>query len=80
VQNDAKAEQSAWELKANAYTVGNDIVFGTGRFAPETRVVRRLIAHELVHVLQQASGTPSMLQRQSSQDDVAELERQLQRR
>jgi hypothetical protein len=67
-------------LKANAYTVGNDIVFGTGRFAPETRVVRRLIAYELVHVLQQASGTPSMLQRQSSQDDVAELERQLQKK
>jgi hypothetical protein len=50
------AEQSARDVNANAYTAGNNIVFGAGRFAPETHDGRRLIAHELAHVVQQ-SGT-----------------------
>lgn len=49
----AAAEQSAREINANAYTVGRDIVFGAGQFAPESHRGRRLIAHELTHVLQQ---------------------------
>jgi hypothetical protein len=46
------AERSARDIHANAYTVGSDIVFGAGRFAPETPGGRRLIAHELAHVAQ----------------------------
>jgi hypothetical protein len=42
----AAAEQSAREVNANAYTVGHDIVFGTGRFAPSTLEGRRLMAHD----------------------------------
>lgn len=53
---DASAQQSADEVNARAYTVGHHIVFGAGRFAPETREGRRLLAHELTHVVQQ-SGT-----------------------
>jgi hypothetical protein len=52
----AAAEQSAQDVNANAYTVGHNIVFGTGRFAPGTHEGRRLIAHELAHVVQQAGG------------------------
>jgi uncharacterized protein DUF4157 len=48
------AEQSARDVNANAYTVGHNIVFGGGRFAPETNEGRRLIAHELTHVVQQS--------------------------
>lgn len=48
------AEQSALEVNAHAYTVGQNIVFGTGRFIPETHEGRRLIAHELTHVVQQS--------------------------
>jgi hypothetical protein len=48
------AEQSASEVRAKAYTVGPNIVFGAGRFLPGTNEGRRLIAHELTHVLQQA--------------------------
>ncbi|MDT4331508.1 DUF4157 domain-containing protein [Methylomonas sp. MV1] len=56
VHSGGAAEQSAWDVNANAYTVGNHIVFGTGRFAPGTHDGRRLIAHELTHVVQQAGA------------------------
>ncbi|MDO9236677.1 MAG: DUF4157 domain-containing protein [Aquabacterium sp.] len=62
VHSDEAAEQSAQEVKANAYTVGHNIVFGAGRFTPGTHEGRRLIAHELTHVVQQ-SATQSLLQR-----------------
>jgi Domain of unknown function (DUF4157)/Novel toxin 16 len=48
------AEQSAEDVNAHAYTVGTDIVFGSGQFTPETSAGRRLIAHELTHVVQQS--------------------------
>ena len=54
VHSSAAAEQSAREVNANAYTVGHNIVFGAGQFAPGTHQGRRLIAHELTHVLQQS--------------------------
>lgn len=53
VHADGAAGQSARELDAHAYTVGRDIVFGAGRFAPATHDGRRLLAHELAHVIQQ---------------------------
>ena len=56
VHSDGAAEQSARDVNAHAYTAGHDIVFGESRFAPETRVGLRLLAHELTHVVQQ-SGT-----------------------
>ena len=55
----ANADQSTREVSAVAYTVGRDIVFGAGRFAPETTDGRRLLAHELTHVVQQ-TGTPQV--------------------
>jgi hypothetical protein len=54
VHSGAAAEQSARTMKAHAYTVGRNIVFGSGQFASGTLEGRRLIAHELTHVLQQA--------------------------
>jgi hypothetical protein len=51
----AGAERSAADVCAQAYTVGERIVFGAGRFAPETRAGRHLLAHELTHVVQQTS-------------------------
>jgi len=56
VHADATAAESANELAAQAYTVGRDIVFGAGRYTPQTPSGRRLIAHELTHVLQQTGG------------------------
>lgn len=50
------AAQSAHDLSAHAYTLGRDIVFGEGRFAPSTPSGRQLLAHELAHVVQQSDG------------------------
>src|SRR5579862_5237416 len=47
------AARSARRLGAAAYTVGNDVVFGAERWAPQRPEGRRLLAHELTHVLQQ---------------------------
>lgn len=58
VHTDAWAAASARAMNALAYTVGHDIVFGAGSFAPGTAAGRRLLAHELAHVRQQApAGT-----------------------
>lgn len=54
VHADSAAGQSSSDINANAYTVGRNIVFGIGRFAPGTHEGRRLIAHELTHVIQQS--------------------------
>lgn len=72
VHTGAAAERSAREMAALAYTFGKDIVFGHGRFAPETNEGQRLLAHELTHVVQQSqpshraltSTAPPMLMRQ----------------
>jgi hypothetical protein len=56
VHTDASAAGAARALSANAYTVGHDIVFGEGRFAPESARGSRLLAHELAHVVQQRRG------------------------
>ena len=53
VHVDSQAVESAGAVNALAYTVGRDIVFGPGRYAPQTSDGRRLLAHELTHVLQQ---------------------------
>ena len=41
-------------IKAQAFTTGRDVYFGSGKFQPETREGKKLIAHELTHVVQQA--------------------------
>ena len=48
-----RAGETADALYSRAFTVGEDIVFAEGEFAPETTEGRRLLAHELAHVLQQ---------------------------
>jgi hypothetical protein len=61
IHTDVQAHESAHELAARAYTVGRDVVFGAGQFAPATPDGRRLLAHELTHIVQQskmAGGAP----------------------
>lgn len=53
-----EAAQSAEALDAQAYTVGANLVFGAGRYAPQREDGRWLIAHELAHVVQQSSNPP----------------------
>lgn len=55
VYHDAAAAQSARDVAAHAYTAGNAIVFGAGQFSPGAGEGRRLLAHELAHVVQQGA-------------------------
>ncbi len=68
VHADPRAAESADAVNAKAYTLGNDIVFGAGEYAPHTHAGRRLIAHELAHVAQHASGAPPALRRQERKE------------
>lgn len=61
IHSGEEARQSAQDVKAHAYTVGHNIVFGAGKFAPETQEGRHLLAHELTHVVQQ-SGSENAVQ------------------
>jgi hypothetical protein len=60
VHQDARAAESARAVKAHAYTVGHDVVFDAGAFAPGTIAGRRLLAHELTHVGQQQTTMPRL--------------------
>jgi hypothetical protein len=53
VHDDPPAAESARVLAADAYTLGSDVVFAAGRYAPDTEAGRALLAHELAHVVQQ---------------------------
>ena len=56
VHSDAKAAESARSVNALAYTVGSDVVLGEGQHAQHTDAGRKLLAHELTHVVQQSGG------------------------
>lgn len=53
IHTDAQASQSAEEVSASAYTIGNHVVFRDGKFAPQTNAGRQLLVHELAHTFQQ---------------------------
>ena len=53
IHTDERATKSAYLVNALAYTVGNDIVFEEGQYNPNSLDGRKLLAHELTHVVQQ---------------------------
>lgn len=58
IHDGSGAAATAAEIDAAAFTVGHDVVFGAGRFNPSSPEGRRLLAHELAHVVQQSRSTP----------------------
>lgn len=73
LHTDAKAAESARSVNALAFTVGNQIAFGAGRYDPASLEGRKLLAHELTHTVQQ---TRSGVNANSSQPHAeAEAER-----
>jgi hypothetical protein len=56
VHRDATASESAKAVDAHAYTVGNDVVFRSDRWAPDSDAGKHTLAHELTHVIQQRAG------------------------
>jgi hypothetical protein len=71
VHDGPASAQSARELSARAYTAGHHLVFGAGEYAPATHEGRRLIAHELAHVVQQATaGSGPAIQRDVKKEET----------
>ena len=78
VHTDTRAAESARAVNARAYTVGRNVVFGSGQYAPGSGEGQRLLAHELTHVVQQsatASGNgvsshPPALQRETPEEEI----------
>jgi hypothetical protein len=56
IHTDNEAAKSATSINAKAYTVGNNIAFGHGQYSPDTFAGKRLLAHELTHVVQQGES------------------------
>jgi hypothetical protein len=60
IHDDSDAARSARSLHAQAYTIGNHIVFNSGKYDPYSEHGRRLLSHELVHVIQQRGQIVSL--------------------
>jgi hypothetical protein len=74
IHTGARATASAEAVRAKAYTVGGDVVFGQGSYAPDTSEGKRLLAHELAHVIQQnRGGTAPALNPNSSIEKAADV-------
>lgn len=63
VHTDSNTSGAAKSVNARAFTTGNDVVFGTGQYSPETSPGKKLIAHELMHVVQQEGQKDNMVRR-----------------
>jgi hypothetical protein len=66
IHDNAPAAKSAGSINALAYTLGNNIVFNSGQYNPNSDSGKRLLAHELTHVVQQNSGAPNFLNNNST--------------
>ncbi|MBE9572212.1 MAG: DUF4157 domain-containing protein, partial [Proteobacteria bacterium] len=76
VHTGGQAAETAKTLNARAFTVGQDIVFGAGQYAPSVPAGQRLVAHELTHVVQQnvaKSTTQRTIQR--NDDEKSKLQK-----
>lgn len=71
IHTDSTAAVAANSLNARAFTKGNHVIFGTGQYTPNTEKGKKLIAHELVHVMQQSPNfnSPQIIQRVKKEND-----------
>ncbi len=77
VHTGSSSQESASALRASAFTVGQDIHFAAGQYQPATAAGGHLLAHELVHTVQQKSGPPGAQLKSSEvsqEGDAAEVE------
>ncbi|UCF91854.1 MAG: DUF4157 domain-containing protein [Desulfobacterales bacterium] len=90
VHTNRRAADLVREIRARAFTLGTDVVFGPGQFAPQSGEGRRLLAHELTHVVQQTTpkigsrsrslfglpqSSPAVIQRDGPQKEKTALEK-----
>jgi hypothetical protein len=68
VHTNSQAATSAKAIRARAYTVGSNVAFADSQFSPATTKGKKLLAHELAHVVQQSNGATA-IQRAPDPDD-----------
>jgi|GEM_PF-6191138 len=66
IHNDDSAAKSASSINALAYTSGNNVVFNSGQYNPNTDSGKRLLAHELTHVIQQGNTAEKISQKKKN--------------
>jgi len=64
VHTDSQAAETAQSINSKAFTTGKHVVFGTGQYSPVTSVGKKLLAHELTHLVQQTTWEKPIIQRQ----------------
>jgi hypothetical protein len=74
VHADSRGDTLSRSVQADAFTTGSDVFFRSGRYAPSSSDGRKLLAHELTHVVQQSSGSVGAESRVSHPDDHHERE------
>jgi hypothetical protein len=76
LHTDNVAAKSARSINALAYTSGNNIVFNSGQYSPATDSGKKLLGHELTHVIQQQNSiAPSLISRKAVSKDFTEADR-----
>lgn len=75
IHNDSLAHQSAKDINALAYTHHHHIAFGAGQYQPQTQSGKKLLAHELTHVVQQNTMPFTIVQRQTNPELLEGFER-----
>lgn len=73
VHVNSRGADAARAINARAFTVGSDVVFGRGEYAPRATVGQRLLAHELTHVFQQR-GSSALIRRSRVNVDNFEVD------
>lgn len=63
------------DIQAKAFTYGNDIYFNEGEYAPDTYKGKKLLAHELTHVVQQQEAIPATIHRQVDEPSKKQVQR-----
>jgi hypothetical protein len=63
IHTNNEASETARSINARAYTVGNNIVFKNGNYVPESEAGKKLLAHELAHVIQQKGENRNIIRR-----------------
>jgi outer membrane protein OmpA-like peptidoglycan-associated protein len=71
VHRDQHAAETACDLNARAFTVGKDVVFGAGQYSPETSEGKKLLAHELTHVVQQGGAASRTMRSEETHSSTA---------
>lgn len=74
IHSDPEAGEMARALNAKAFTIGRSVIFGPGQYSPETPGGRKLLAHELTHVVQQSEESSVSPMRVMNPSGPSEME------